>query len=104
MGEIFLRALKMVVVPLILFSIIYGVASIGSGDNLGRIGLKTMGFYIGTTILAILTGLFLMNLFTPGLGAQLNIDPNAAGKFSQTNSIKDILINIVPDNIFQAFA
>jgi Na+/H+-dicarboxylate symporter len=104
MGEIFLRALKMVVVPLILFSIIYGVASIGSGDSLGRIGLKTMAFYIGTTILAILTGLFLMNLFSPGLGAQLNIDSSAAGKLTQTNSIKDILINIVPDNIFQAFA
>jgi Na+/H+-dicarboxylate symporter len=104
MGEIFLRALKMVVVPLILFSIVFGVASIGSGDNLGRIGLKTITFYIGTTILAILTGLFLMNFFAPGLGAQLNIDPSAAGKFNQTSSIRDILITIIPDNIFQAFA
>ncbi|MFN8206395.1 MAG: dicarboxylate/amino acid:cation symporter [Bacteroidales bacterium] len=104
MGDIFLRALKMVVVPLILFSIIYGVASIGSGDNLGRIGLKTMAFYIGTTILAILTGLLLMNLFSPGVGAQLTIDQSTAGKFNQSTSIRDILINIVPDNIFQAFA
>jgi len=58
MGVIFLRALNMVVVPLILSSIISGVSSIGGGSNLGRLGFKTISFYIGTSLVAILTGLF----------------------------------------------
>jgi proton glutamate symport protein len=102
-GDLFLRALKMVVVPLILFSIIHGVASIGSGENLGRIGLKTMGFYLLTTFLAIISGLILMNLFSPGVGAQLTLSGTNSGLSVQHQSIREILINIVPDNIFKSF-
>jgi hypothetical protein len=73
MGTIFLRALNMVVVPLILSSIISGVTSIGSGSNLGRLGVKTLSFYVFTSFLAIVTGLFLVNLVQPGVGANLNL-------------------------------
>src|SRR5512133_721829 len=68
MGVIFLRLLKMVIVPLILSSIISGVTSIGSGKSLGRIGLKTLGYYLSTSLLAILTGLLLVNIIRPGIG------------------------------------
>jgi len=103
MGDIFLRALKMVVIPLILFSITNGVASIGTGKNLGSIGLKTMGFYIATTLIAAITGLLLVNIIRPGAGAIL-LAHNAVQKpvVVQT-SLRDIFINIIPDNIFQSF-
>ena len=71
MGDLFLRGLKMVIIPLILSSIISGVTRIGSGKNLGRIGLKTMTYYISTSLMAILTGLALVNMIKPGVGIHL---------------------------------
>jgi proton glutamate symport protein len=56
MGELFMRALRMIIVPLILTSIISGVANIGTADNLGRLGIKTMLYYMITSTLAILIG------------------------------------------------
>ncbi|RLD49770.1 MAG: dicarboxylate/amino acid:cation symporter, partial [Bacteroidetes bacterium] len=73
MGDLFLRALRMVIVPLILSSIISGVANIGTAENLGRLGLKTMGYYVITSTIAILTGLFFVNLFQPGIGTNLGL-------------------------------
>lgn len=67
MGDVFLRLLKMLIIPLVLSSLISGVTNIGGSRNLGRLGLKTMSYYIVTSILAILTGLLLMNLFKPVL-------------------------------------
>ena len=58
LGTIFIRLLKMVMVPLIFTSIILGVSSIGSGKKVGRIGLKTLLYYVSTSLLAIITGLF----------------------------------------------
>ncbi len=58
MGDIFLRLLKMIVVPLVFATIVSGVAGMGNGDNLGRLGLKTIGFYLMTTLMAILTARF----------------------------------------------
>src|SRR5690554_3426616 len=73
MGDLFLRALKMVIVPLILSSIISGVANIGSGESLGRLGAKTIGYYLTTSLLAILVGLVLVNLFQPGVSSDLGL-------------------------------
>src|ERR1700761_3108335 len=67
LGTIFINMLKMVVVPLISASIITGVASLGSGRDLGRLGIKTLSFYIITTLLAVLTALTLVNLVRPGI-------------------------------------
>jgi proton glutamate symport protein len=70
-GEIFLRALNMIIVALILFSITTGVASVGSSGNLGRLGLKTMGYYVLSTLAAIVTGFILVIAIKPGVGAEL---------------------------------
>src|SRR5689334_359420 len=59
LGTLFINMLKMVVVPLISASIITGVASLGSGRDLGRLGIKTLAFYVITTLLAVLTALTL---------------------------------------------
>jgi Na+/H+-dicarboxylate symporter len=66
-GTLFLNALKMIIVPLVVSSIIVGIAGIGSSGALGRLGGKTLLYYLTTSTLAILVGLFMVNLFTPGI-------------------------------------
>lgn len=104
MGVIFLRGLNMVVVPLILSSIISGVASIGSGTNLGRLGAKTLSYYILTSLIAILIGLLFVNLLQPGVGANLGNAETVNSLPITGNSVSDILIRIIPDNIFDAMS
>ena len=104
MGVVFLRALNMIVVPLILSSIISGVASVGGGSNLGRLGAKTMIFYVVTSLIAILVGLFLVNLFQPGVGANLSSAEAVKSLPSASNSASEILIRTIPDNVFDAMA
>ncbi|MBU2651782.1 MAG: dicarboxylate/amino acid:cation symporter [Bacteroidetes bacterium] len=103
MGDIFLRALKMIIIPLILSSIISGVTNIGSAENLGRLGFKTIGYYLLTSTVAILTGLILVNLIQPGIGADLGFSKQVDGLDVLKESFGDTLINIIPSNIFQAF-
>lgn len=104
MGVVFLRGLNMVVVPLILSSIISGVASIGSGSNLGRLGAKTLSYYVITSLIAILTGLFFVNLLQPGIGANLGTAGSVQSLPTTGTSVSDILIRTIPDNIFDAMA
>ena len=61
-GDLFLRGLNMIIIPLILCSITTGVASVGSADNLGRLGAKTMGYYVFSTLIAIVTGFFFVQV------------------------------------------
>lgn len=103
MGDLFLRALKMVIVPLILSSIVSGVANIGSGENLGRLSLKTIVYYLSTSTLAILVGLFFVNIMNPGVGADLGLSKNVEELAVAKDSFGDTLINIIPTNIFESF-
>ncbi|BDS05529.1 glutamate:proton symporter [Oceaniferula spumae] len=66
-GNLFIQALKMIIVPLVASSIIAGIAGLGGMDGFGRLGLKTIGFYMGTSFLAVVTGLILVNTIQPGL-------------------------------------
>lgn len=65
-GDIFLRLLKLIAVPLVLFSIISGIGSLGNPDTLGRLGAKTLFAYLGTTIISVGLGLLLVNMIGPG--------------------------------------
>src|ERR1700743_3328740 len=67
LGTAFINLLKMVVVPLISASILTGVASVGSGRDLGRLGIKTLAFYIFTTLLSVLIALVLVDVIKPGI-------------------------------------
>ncbi len=101
MGTLFLRALKMIIIPLIFSSIVTGVANIGDAENLGRLGAKTFGYYLVTTTLAILTGLFFVNILQPGVGVNLGDAKIVDGLSSAKDSFGDTLINIIPTNIFE---
>jgi proton glutamate symport protein len=102
MGDLFLRGLKMIIVPLILTSIISGVTSIGDASNLGRLGLKTITYYISTSLLAIVTGLFFVNLIQPGVGVDLGLKKAVPELAAASGNIWDIILRMVPSNIFQA--
>jgi len=66
-GKLFLNALKMIIVPLIVSSIIMGVSNLGSGDAFGRLGGKTLGYYVLTSTFAILIGITVVNVIQPGI-------------------------------------
>lgn len=103
MGVLFLRALKMIIIPLVFTSIITGVANIGEAENLGRLGIKTFSYYIVTSVLAILTGLFFVNLFQPGVGADLGFSQMVEGLSAAKESFGDTILGIIPTNIFSDF-
>jgi len=103
-GEIFMRGLKMIIAPLILTSIISGVAGLGSGKNLGRLTLKTFAYYIISSLMAIITGLFFVNIIKPGINANLGLTENFNNLPITNKSFADIIIQIVPENIFTAIS
>jgi proton glutamate symport protein len=114
-GEIFLNALRMIIVPLITSSIIVGVAGIGSGGNLGALGGKTLLFYASTTLAAILVGLFVINTVGPGyidgepakdalsLSASLEEVQAQVGD-RDASDVAEVFIRMVPPNIVMAAA
>jgi proton glutamate symport protein len=104
MGDIFLRALKMIIIPLIVTSIVSGVSNIGSAQNLGRLGMKTIAYYVTTSLMAILVGLALVNLLSPGAGADLGLKKEVENLGIASDSLGNILLRMIPENIFQAFA
>ena len=103
LGIIFVRLLKMVIVPLIFTSIVTGVSGIGGGKRLGRIGMKTFFYYLLTSLFAILIGLTLANVIQPGVGANLGVlDSFDYSKLQKPGSPADILIRMIPLNPFHA--
>ena len=102
MGDIFIKALKMIIIPLIFTSIISGIANVGSGDNLGRLGFKTIAYYLSTSTAPLFTGLVIVNIFKPGVGADLGFANQVEGLGVAKESFGSTLMNIVPDNLFVA--
>ena len=102
-GKLFVNALKMLVVPLVLFSLIPGILGIGDIRLLGRIGSKSFALYILTTAIAISTAIALAVLFDIGKGLNIPLEGDFAGK-QAAKSFIEILIGIVPANIVSAMA
>ena len=102
-GDIFIRLLKMIVVPIVVSSMIVGVASIGKTGGLGRIATKTLTFYVVTTLVATFVGLALVNAIEPGVGSSLVNQASCAEHLAGAERVPlgQQLINIVPENIFQ---
>jgi len=104
MGAVFMRLLKMIVVPLVFCSVVGGVATISATDGFLRLGGKTFAYYLATCLIAILTGLFFVNLIKPGVGLNIPLPESASVEKVMSVSLRDFLINIIPDNIFMAFS
>ncbi len=115
-GTLFLNALKLIIVPLIASSIISGVAGIGGTHGLGRLGGRTIVYYLTTSLLSILVGLFMVNLFAPGiingqparqvLGLSQETTAEVAAKVAGhgAHDLAGVFLSMVPPNIVSAAA
>jgi Na+/H+-dicarboxylate symporter len=113
-GDIFLRLITMIVLPLVFSSLFVGTASLGDIRKLGRIGAKTLLFYFGTTIIAIIIGLLAVNILQPGKYIKketknqlyknyIKADKIDIKKVNEKTSLTDTFVNIVPKNPAQSF-
>jgi Na+/H+-dicarboxylate symporter len=111
-GTIFLSLIKMVVIPLMLFVILYGITSMGGKGNATRIGIKGISSYLLTATFAAVIGLAIGTIFQPGAGVDLEsmiktIDakaPTVIAKGVSAQSVTDFFLNIIPTNPIQAMA
>lgn len=115
LGDLFLNSLKMIAVPLVFTALVTGVASVGSGRAFGRLGWKTLLYYLASSLAAILTGLLLVNLTQPGVsngrpvrdllglereGAEVAASMEGRG----AGELADLFLRMVPENVFRAAA
>lgn len=102
-GALFIKGLKMLVVPLVFVSLVCGVCSIGANSRIGIISIKTLGFYLVTTAVAISLALLFANIIDPGKGT---IEVAAAENFTVRESpgLWVVIKDLVPSNIFMAMA
>lgn len=102
-GQIFLSLISMLVVPLVFFSIVLGSAGLGDPQKLGRIGAKTIGYFLVTTCIAIIIGLILAAVIQPGSAGDFD---TAGAEFSAEEAppVSETLMNIIPKNPINAMA
>lgn len=103
-GQLFLRGIMMLVVPLVFVSLVNGVAGMGDVKKLGRIGIKTIVFYLGTTAVAVVIALALGHFLKPGMGLSLQAMETVEVTVNERTPIVQILYEIIPKNPLQAMA
>src|SRR5699024_2271074 len=111
LGTIFINMIKMIVVPIIVSTLIVGVAGTGDIKQLGKLGGKTMIYFQIVSMIAIVAGLLAANIFKPGVGVDMSAlskgDIDEYVKTSEEvadNGIMDVLVGIVPSNIIDSMA
>jgi len=114
-GEMFLNALKMIIVPLITASIITGMAGAGESSAFGRLGLKTLTYYLTTSLIAIMIGLILVDIISPGIvdgvpaKEQIGLSADTSTTLAKTQGkgaadVAQIFIRMIPTNVVAAAA
>lgn len=111
-GDIFIRLIKMIVIPIVISTLIVGIAGVGDSKKLGRIGLKTIVYFEIVTTIAIVVGLMLANFFQPGSGIDMStlgtVDISQYQKTTQEvqhdHALVATILNLIPSNIFAAVA
>ena len=103
-GNLFVSLIKMVVIPLVFFSIINGAAAIGNSKSAGKVGIATFAFYLGTTAVAVIFALILGQIFQPGITEGLDgFKEMFSNEYAERGTVPgfwDTLIGIVPTNPF----
>jgi proton glutamate symport protein len=107
-GDIFIKLMKMIVVPIVFSCMVVGIAGHGDGKSLGRIGVKSLAYFFSITTLAIIVGLVIGNLLKPGAGTDLASLKAAAITLPTSSgaghSLGQIIVGIIPDNVVNAMA
>ena len=104
-GQGFIRLMQMLVVPLVFCSLICGSMAIGDTKTLGKVGVKTIGFYLVTTALAVCVALGSALLINPGLGLDMDaVQKGTVSSSTEATSLVDTLLNIIPKNPVQSMA
>lgn len=105
-GDLFIRLIKMIIVPLIFFAIISGISSVQDSKALGRVGIKASITYLLTTLFAIIIGLSIGTIFEPGSGIILDFTGEGTPQITDASMAKifDTILNIVPENAIDAMA
>ena len=101
-GAIFIILLKMLIVPLVFFSLVSGISSLSNLQSLGNITLKTVSLYLGTTAIAVSLSLFVASIFKPGAGYSSDIA--APERLPEGQSVYSTILDIFPSNIIEAMA
>jgi Na+/H+-dicarboxylate symporter len=101
-GKVFIASLKLLVVPLVFFSLVCGVSNLSDGSSMGRIGIKALSLYLMTTAIAVTLALTIATTINPGVGIDLGVATEFVVK--ESPSLKQVLINIFPTNPLQAMA
>jgi Na+/H+-dicarboxylate symporter len=101
-GAIFINLLKMLIVPLVFFSLVSGISSLSNLQSLGNITLKTVSLYLGTTAIAVSLSLFVASIFKPGAGYSSDIA--APERLPEGQSVYSTILDIFPSNIIEAMA
>jgi Na+/H+-dicarboxylate symporter len=105
--DVFLRLIKMIIAPLVFATLVAGIVHMGDTSALGRIGLRTMTWFVGATLVSLTLGLLLVNLLQPGIGnVALTLPPaNATADIAKgAVNLKDFITHLVPKSIIEAMA
>ena len=104
--DIFLRLIKMIIAPLVFTTLVVGIAHMGDGATVGRIGAKAMGWFVAASLVSLLLGLFMVNLLRPGDNLNLPLpDPETATNLKTASlSLKEFVTHLVPRSIAEAMA
>src|SRR5437868_9683845 len=104
--DIFLRLIKMIIAPLVFSTLVVGIAHMGDGKALGRIGLKTMGWFVSASLMSLILGMVLVNILRPGDALNLPLpDANASTNLKTASlSFKEFVTHLVPRSVIEAMA
>ncbi|MCF8720434.1 dicarboxylate/amino acid:cation symporter [Nitrospina gracilis] len=103
-GEMFLNALTMMVIPLVLSSLVVGIAGLGDISKVGKTGVITLVYFLTTTAFSVFIGLIVVNLMQPGVGMEMTIDPAAEPSVKEVDGITDLFLSFVTPNLIQSMA
>src|SRR5215831_10919831 len=102
-SAIFLKLIKMIIGPLVLSTLVVGIGHMGDAATVGRVGAKTMGWFLCASIVSLLLGLFMVDLLKPGVGIAIaDQGANTANLTTQAFSIENFIDHLVPTSLFKA--
>jgi Na+/H+-dicarboxylate symporter len=104
--DVFLRLIKMIIAPLVFSTLVAGIAHMGSAERVGRIGVRTLAWFIGASAVSLTLGVIMVTLFQPGSGLNLPLPPENAdvGVSATAINLKDFITHLVPTSIAKAMA